>query len=62
MLADHTIDPRNPTFFTRPDYHDVLADLRAEDLRRVVDVNIVGAFLCARQAARTRRSPGGTAR
>ena len=30
MLADHTIDPRDPTFFIRPDYHDVLADLRAE--------------------------------
>ncbi|MET7419513.1 SDR family oxidoreductase [Dactylosporangium sp. NPDC005555] len=29
-----------------------LADLRTEDLRRVVDVNIVGAFLCAREAAR----------
>jgi cytochrome P450 len=30
VLADHTIDPRDPTFFIRPDYHDVLADLRAE--------------------------------
>lgn len=28
------------------------ADLDAADLRRVVDVNIVGAFLCAREAAR----------
>ncbi|GAA1231860.1 SDR family oxidoreductase [Kitasatospora nipponensis] len=29
-----------------------LADLRAEDLRRVVDVNLVGYLLCARRAAR----------
>jgi glucose 1-dehydrogenase len=29
-----------------------LAALRTADLRRVVDVNIVGAFLCAREAAR----------
>ncbi|MGM1063742.1 SDR family oxidoreductase [Saccharothrix sp. Mg75] len=29
-----------------------LADLRTEDLRRVVDVNVVGALLCARRAAR----------
>lgn len=29
-----------------------LADLRTEDLRRVVDVNVVGAFLVAREAAR----------
>ncbi|MEU0554947.1 SDR family oxidoreductase [Dactylosporangium sp. NPDC006015] len=28
------------------------ADLRTADLRRVVDVNFVGAFLCAREAAR----------
>jgi NAD(P)-dependent dehydrogenase (short-subunit alcohol dehydrogenase family) len=28
------------------------ADLDVTDLRRVVDVNIVGAFLCAREAAR----------
>ncbi|GAB3854648.1 SDR family oxidoreductase [Dactylosporangium cerinum] len=28
------------------------ADLDAADLRRVVDVNIVGAFLCAREATR----------
>jgi cytochrome P450 len=30
MLGDDTIDPRDPAFFTRPDYHDVLANLRAE--------------------------------
>jgi glucose 1-dehydrogenase len=35
-----------------------LADLRTEDLRRVLDVNIVGAFLCARQAARTMTEGG----
>jgi NAD(P)-dependent dehydrogenase (short-subunit alcohol dehydrogenase family) len=35
-----------------------LADLRADDLRRVVDVNIVGAFLCARQAARVMTEGG----
>ncbi|GAA2636022.1 SDR family oxidoreductase [Dactylosporangium fulvum] len=35
-----------------------LADLRTEDLRRVVDVNVVGAFLCARQAARTMTEGG----
>ncbi|MFE9423801.1 SDR family oxidoreductase [Kitasatospora sp. NPDC006697] len=29
-----------------------LADLRTEDLRRVVDVNLVGYLLCARRAAR----------
>ncbi|MET1075352.1 MAG: SDR family oxidoreductase [Umezawaea sp.] len=29
-----------------------LADLRVEDLRTVVDVNLVGALLCARRAAR----------
>jgi len=30
-----------------------LADARAEDLRRVVEVNVVGYLLCARLAART---------
>jgi cytochrome P450 len=30
MLADHTIDPRDATFFTRADYHQALAALRAE--------------------------------
>jgi hypothetical protein len=30
MLADHTINPNDPTFFTSPDYQDVLASLRAE--------------------------------
>ncbi|MEU4747067.1 SDR family oxidoreductase [Actinosynnema sp. NPDC023658] len=29
-----------------------LADARVEDLRRVVEVNVVGALLCARRAAR----------
>jgi NAD(P)-dependent dehydrogenase (short-subunit alcohol dehydrogenase family) len=29
-----------------------LADLRTDDLRRVLDVNVVGALLCARRAAR----------
>ncbi|MDU0294318.1 SDR family oxidoreductase [Saccharothrix longispora] len=29
-----------------------LADLRTHDLRRVVEVNVVGALLCARRAAR----------
>ncbi|GAA1935074.1 SDR family NAD(P)-dependent oxidoreductase [Kitasatospora viridis] len=29
-----------------------LAELRTEDLRRVVDVNLVGVLLCARRAAR----------
>ena len=29
-----------------------LADLRVEDLRRVLDVNLLGALLCARRAAR----------
>jgi NAD(P)-dependent dehydrogenase (short-subunit alcohol dehydrogenase family) len=29
-----------------------LADLRTEDLRRVIDVNVIGYFLCAREAAR----------
>ncbi|MER7168980.1 SDR family NAD(P)-dependent oxidoreductase [Micromonospora sp. NPDC000207] len=36
-----------------------LADLHVEDLRRVVDVNVVGYLLCARQAAR--RLPTGGA-
>jgi cytochrome P450 len=30
MLGDQAIDPRDPAFFTRDDYHDVLASLRAE--------------------------------
>jgi NAD(P)-dependent dehydrogenase (short-subunit alcohol dehydrogenase family) len=30
-----------------------LADSRTEDLRRVIDVNVIGYLLCARQAART---------
>ena len=29
MLADHTVDPRDATFFIRPDYHEVLGALRA---------------------------------
>jgi NAD(P)-dependent dehydrogenase (short-subunit alcohol dehydrogenase family) len=40
-----------------------LADLRTEDLRRVVDVNVVGALLCARRAAQVMSTrtggPGG---
>ncbi|ROP35329.1 SDR family oxidoreductase [Saccharothrix texasensis] len=35
-----------------------LAQLRAEDLRRVVEVNVVGALLCARRAARDLLSGG----
>lgn len=35
-----------------------LADTTTENLRRVVDVNVVGALLCAREAAR-RFGPGG---
>ncbi|MFI9275678.1 SDR family oxidoreductase [Kitasatospora sp. NPDC052896] len=35
-----------------------LAEARAEDLRRVVDVNLVGYLLCARRAARD-LGPGG---
>ncbi|GAA3839031.1 SDR family oxidoreductase [Saccharothrix violaceirubra] len=35
-----------------------LADLDVADLRRVVDVNIVGALLCARRAARDLREGG----
>ncbi len=30
MLSDHIINPMDASFFTRPDYHDVLAALRAE--------------------------------
>jgi len=36
-----------------------LADAKVEDLRRVVEVNVVGVLLCARQAAR--RLPAGGA-
>ncbi|WP_432992864.1 SDR family oxidoreductase [Dactylosporangium sp. CA-233914] len=35
-----------------------LADLKTDELRRVMDVNVIGAFLCARQAAR-RMTAGG---
>lgn len=35
-----------------------LADAAVEDVRRVIDVNVIGALLCARMAARTLR-PGG---
>ncbi|MDX8030469.1 SDR family oxidoreductase [Lentzea sp. BCCO 10_0856] len=35
-----------------------LAELRTEDLRRVVDVNVIGAFLVAREASR--RMTGGS--
>lgn len=41
-----------------------LADLRADDLRHVLDVNVTGAFLCAREAVRhlsTRRGGAGGA-
>ncbi|WP_225770695.1 SDR family oxidoreductase [Inquilinus sp. Marseille-Q2685] len=36
----------------------VLADLEAETLRRVVDVNLVGPILCAREAVRRFRAAG----
>ena len=36
-----------------------LEQLRTEDLRRVLDVNVLGALLCARRAARDLR-PGGS--
>jgi glucose 1-dehydrogenase len=35
-----------------------LADLTAQELRRVMDVNVVGAFFCARQAARVMTEGG----
>ncbi|MFD7659688.1 SDR family NAD(P)-dependent oxidoreductase [Actinosynnema sp. NPDC059797] len=35
-----------------------LAQLRTEDLRRVLEVNVVGALLCARRAARDLREGG----
>ncbi|MER7008029.1 glucose 1-dehydrogenase [Dactylosporangium sp. NPDC000555] len=35
-----------------------LADVRAGELRRVMEVNVIGAFLCARQAARVMTSGG----
>ncbi|GAA4257763.1 glucose 1-dehydrogenase [Dactylosporangium darangshiense] len=35
-----------------------LADLKTDDLRRVMDVNVIGAFLCARQAARVMGAGG----
>ncbi|HEY8373472.1 MAG TPA: glucose 1-dehydrogenase [Pseudonocardiaceae bacterium] len=38
-----------------------LVDLRTEDLRRVVDVNLVGYVLCARRAARDMIANGGGA-
>jgi len=31
MVGDQRIDPRQASFFTRPDYHEVLARLRTED-------------------------------
>lgn len=38
----------------------VLADMGAERLRRIVDINVMGALLCAREAARSlSRSRGG---
>jgi glucose 1-dehydrogenase len=38
-----------------------LADSRVEDLRRVVEVNVIGYLLCARRAARDLASNGGGA-
>jgi NAD(P)-dependent dehydrogenase (short-subunit alcohol dehydrogenase family) len=35
-----------------------LADLKTDELRRVMDVNVIGAFLCARQAARVMTDGG----
>ncbi|GAA2383141.1 glucose 1-dehydrogenase [Dactylosporangium salmoneum] len=35
-----------------------LADVDTADLRRVMDVNVIGAFLCARQAARVMTAGG----
>ncbi|MGI5239144.1 SDR family NAD(P)-dependent oxidoreductase [Dactylosporangium sp. CA-139066] len=35
-----------------------LADLKTEDLRRVMDINVIGAFLCAREAARVMTAGG----
>ncbi len=34
-----------------------LADTRTGDLRRVIDVNVIGYLLCARQAVRVMRAP-----
>jgi NAD(P)-dependent dehydrogenase (short-subunit alcohol dehydrogenase family) len=35
-----------------------LADLKTDELRRVMDINVIGAFLCARQAARVMTAGG----
>jgi len=34
MAGDQRIDPRQASFFTRPDYYEVLARLRADDPQR----------------------------
>ena len=36
-----------------------LEELRADELRRLLDVNVVGAFVCAREAARRMSTAGG---